>query len=215
MSPQAPTSRVQLSWPRLLVAGVLLLGLGGYVLLSKTPKESTAGAVTAGLGSAPMAVQSGSAIPARVQVIVSSLASAPAVSAAVPSLPLIPQPSGAFSQAVGGPAAPASPGATAARSSEPLEAIAKTGDSARDIQIRRVVASMDSTGKPPEGVAQGGNPPGAFRNREGRLPRGGSYIESDIWPRARGGRGVERLIFGQERKVWFTGDHYETFSRLR
>lgn len=94
-------------------------------------------------------------------------------------------------------------------------ALASTGDNARDTQIRRVVASMDETRRPPEGVAQGGNPPGNFRNREGRLPRGDTYIESDIWPSRGRSRGTERLIFGKDRAVWFTGDHYETFKRLR
>jgi guanyl-specific ribonuclease Sa len=93
--------------------------------------------------------------------------------------------------------------------------LASTGDAARDTQIRRVVESMEQTGKPPPGVAQGGNPPGNFRNLEGRLPRGRTYTESDIWPRERGGRGAERLIFNDTSAVWYTGDHYETMKRLR
>jgi ribonuclease T1 len=110
------------------------------------------------------------------------------------------------------PSADALPTAAPSTSAKP---IATTGNTARDAQVRRVIASMDTTKKPPEGVAQGGNPPGAFRNREGRLPRGGTYMESDIWPSAGRSRGTERLIFGQNGEVWFTEDHYETFKRLR
>jgi guanyl-specific ribonuclease Sa len=93
--------------------------------------------------------------------------------------------------------------------------IASTGNAARDVQVRLVIASMDTSKKPPEGVSQGGNPPGVFKNREGRLPRGGTYIESDIWPSRGRSRGTERLIFGQNGEVWFTEDHYETFKRIR
>lgn len=44
---------------------------------------------------------------------------------------------------------------------------AATGDAARDAQIARVVAAVDETGRPPEGVAQGGRrggPRGVFDN---------------------------------------------------
>jgi ribonuclease T1 len=105
-----------------------------------------------------------------------------------------------------------SPTPTPSADSKP---IASTGNAARDAQVRRVIASMDATKKPPEGVAQGGNPPGVFKNREGRLPRGGTYIESDIWPSQGRSRGTERLIFGQNPEVWFTEDHYESFKRIR
>lgn len=98
--------------------------------------------------------------------------------------------------------------------------LAATGDAARDAQIARVVAAVDETGRPPEGVAQGGRrggPRGAFDNREGRLPRRGPgyYVESDVWPRGPGGRGTHRLIFGREGEVYYTADHYSTFTRLR
>lgn len=86
-------------------------------------------------------------------------------------------------------------------------------------QIARVVESMDRTGAPPEGVVQGGRrggKKGLFQNAEGRLPRKqqGYWIESDVWPK-RGPRDAERLIFGREREVYWTRDHYETFNRLR
>ena len=84
----------------------------------------------------------------------------------------------------------------------------------------RVIAAVDATGKPPAGVAQGGRrggPKGLFDNADGRLPRKprGYYMESDVWPRGPGGRGAIRLVFGKEGEVYFTADHYRSFTRLR
>jgi guanyl-specific ribonuclease Sa len=86
-------------------------------------------------------------------------------------------------------------------------------------QVRLVVAAMRGSGAPPAGVAQGGRrggEQGVFLNLEGRLPRRarGYYKETDVWPRAAGGRGAERLIFGRDGEVFYTGDHYRTFARL-
>jgi len=79
---------------------------------------------------------------------------------------------------------------------------------------------MDRTGRPPQGVAQGGRrggTRGVFENAEGRLPRqaGGYYTETDVWPRGAGGRGARRLIFGHGGEVYYTADHYRTFVRVR
>ncbi len=119
-----------------------------------------------------------------------------------------------------GPPAPSRDADPAAASTARPGELASTGEASRDAQIARVVAAMDETGRPPEGVAQGGRRGGAkglFDNREGRLPaRGrGYYVESDVWPRGPGGRGTYRLIFGREREVYYTADHYRTFTRLR
>ena len=94
------------------------------------------------------------------------------------------------------------------------------GDAELDRQVRRVVESMDATGQPPKGVAQGGRrrgPRGLFENAEGRLPRRprGFYTETDVWPRQRGGRGAERLVFGRDGSVHYTADHYRTFVPVR
>ncbi|MCM2255300.1 MAG: hypothetical protein NDJ94_06470 [Vicinamibacteria bacterium] len=107
------------------------------------------------------------------------------------------------------------------RDAAPLPGLASVGDARRDRQIAAVVAAMDETGRPPDGVAQGGRRGGTrgqFENAEGRLPRRarGYYVESDVWPRREGSsRGAERLVFGREGEVWYTGDHYDTFTRLR
>jgi len=94
------------------------------------------------------------------------------------------------------------------------------GDPALERQVALVIESMDRTGRPPEGVAQGGRrhgPRGAFDNAEGRLPRQGAgyYTETDVWPRGPGGRGARRLIFGRGGEVYYTADHYRTFVRVR
>lgn len=107
---------------------------------------------------------------------------------------------------------------SAAKGSTDLNLTAVSGRD-RQEQIRRVVEAMDTTGQPPNGVAQGGRrggERGVFTNVEGRLPRKarGYWIESDVWPKA-GPRGAERLIFGREREVYYTADHYETFVKLR
>lgn len=107
------------------------------------------------------------------------------------------------------------------RDAAPRRGLAAVGDARRDRQIAAVVAAMDATGRPPDGVAQGGRRGGTrgqFENAEGRLPRRarGYYVESDVWPRKQGSsRGAERLVFGREGEVWYTGDHYDTFTRLR
>jgi guanyl-specific ribonuclease Sa len=94
------------------------------------------------------------------------------------------------------------------------------GDPELERQVAIVIESMDRTGRPPAGVAQGGRRSGrrgVFENAEGRLPvqPGGYYTETDVWPRGEGGRGARRLIFGRGREVYYTADHYRTFVRLR
>ena len=94
------------------------------------------------------------------------------------------------------------------------------GDPALERQVALVIDSMDRTGRPPAGVAQGGRQGGTrgvFENAEGRLPRRehGYYTETDVWPRSEGGRGARRLIFGRGGEVYYTADHYRTFVRVR
>ena len=51
-----------------------------------------------------------------------------------------------------------------------------------------------------------------FGNYEGLLPKG-SYHECDV-NYTGGSRGAERIIYGADGSVWYTGDHYESFTRL-
>lgn len=51
-----------------------------------------------------------------------------------------------------------------------------------------------------------------FGNYEGLLPEG-NYRECDI--NYDGGyRGAERIIYGEDGSVWYTDDHYESFTQL-
>ena len=51
-----------------------------------------------------------------------------------------------------------------------------------------------------------------FGNREGLLPKG-RYRECDV--NFDGGyRGSERLIYGEDGSIWYTSDHYESFTQL-
>ncbi|MCR4935133.1 MAG: ribonuclease [Oscillospiraceae bacterium] len=52
-----------------------------------------------------------------------------------------------------------------------------------------------------------------FGNYEGLLPKGGSYRECDV-NYTGGYRGAERLIYDGKGGVWYTADHYQSFTRL-
>ncbi|MFF0491234.1 ribonuclease domain-containing protein [Nocardia sp. NPDC004068] len=61
-----------------------------------------------------------------------------------------------------------------------------------------------------------------WKNREGRLPAtdsGGAVIRYQEWDvnRKQPGhnRDAERIITGSDGSAWYTGDHYETFTRMR
>ncbi|MEU4312693.1 ribonuclease domain-containing protein [Nocardia sp. NPDC024068] len=61
-----------------------------------------------------------------------------------------------------------------------------------------------------------------FRNREGRLPatddagKRVAYQEWDVNPKKPGqSRDAERIITGSDGSAWYTGDHYDTFTRMR
>ena len=59
------------------------------------------------------------------------------------------------------------------------------------------------------GVMIGGD---VFENREGLLPNG-SYHEADVDYSAKN-RGTKRLIYQSDCVIYYTADHYETFSKL-
>ena len=51
-----------------------------------------------------------------------------------------------------------------------------------------------------------------FGNYEGLLPKG-RYRECDVNYQG-GSRGAERLIYGEDGSIWYTEDHYESFTQL-
>jgi RHS repeat-associated protein len=98
------------------------------------------------------------------------------------------------------------------------------GQSKADLEerINFVVDFFDMNNRPPAHTMQGqapGRPVGEFQNNRNRLPVKplGYYTETDIWPLGtlQGGRGAERLVLGKNNEVYYTGDHYKTFIRLR
>jgi guanyl-specific ribonuclease Sa len=117
---------------------------------------------------------------------------------------------------------PATPGASSGTPRPPeAPSLKSVGGRSLDAQIRRVVDSMERTGRPPTGVVQGGRrggKRGVFENAERKLPAkpSGYYRESDVWPpRRAGARGPDRLVIGREGEVYYSADHYRSFVRLR
>ncbi len=53
-----------------------------------------------------------------------------------------------------------------------------------------------------------------FYNREGKLPSGYTYYECDIDTLYSSKRGAKRLVFTYSGIIYYTSDHYETFTRL-
>lgn len=53
-----------------------------------------------------------------------------------------------------------------------------------------------------------------FQNREGRLPSGYTYYECDIGTSGGSNRGSRRIVFTTSGIVYYTSDHYKTFTRL-
>ena len=64
-----------------------------------------------------------------------------------------------------------------------------------------------------EGAAIGGD---KFGNREGILPKasGRQYYECDIDTNGRNSRGAKRIVFSNDGLIYYTDDHYETFTLL-
>lgn len=53
-----------------------------------------------------------------------------------------------------------------------------------------------------------------FGNYEGILPEDTNYIECDIDTMGAKKRGVKRIIFSEEGYIYYTDDHYESFTQL-
>lgn len=48
-----------------------------------------------------------------------------------------------------------------------------------------------------------------------KLPEGVNYKEYDINPYVKGqNRGTERIVIGDDDSVWYTNDHYFTFTKI-
>ena len=55
-----------------------------------------------------------------------------------------------------------------------------------------------------------------FGNYEGILPRksGRTYYECDIGTKGRSSRGAKRIVYSNDGLIYYTGDHYESFTLL-
>lgn len=85
-------------------------------------------------------------------------------------------------------------------------------------EARKVLAHVQATGKPLPGYVGGRT----FGNYEKRLPLKAAtgkkirYQEWDIHPKVPGkNRGAERLVTGDDRRAWYTADHYASFLEIK
>jgi guanyl-specific ribonuclease Sa len=84
------------------------------------------------------------------------------------------------------------------------------------------LAEIDAGRWPDSANAPGTKGGVPFGNREGRLPAADSagkrieYQEWDVNPKKPGqSRDAERIVTGSDGSAWYTGDHYDTFTRMR
>jgi guanyl-specific ribonuclease Sa len=84
------------------------------------------------------------------------------------------------------------------------------------------LAEIDAGRWPDSANAPGTKGGVPFGNREGRLPATDSagkaikYQEWDVNPKKPGqSRDAERIVTGSDGSAWYTGDHYDTFTRMR
>lgn len=80
------------------------------------------------------------------------------------------------------------------------------------IQAQQTLRLIDAGGPFPyeqDGVA--------FENREGILPREsrGYYREYTVETPGSGDRGARRIVNGQQGELYWSGDHYRSFARIR
>ena len=83
-----------------------------------------------------------------------------------------------------------------------------TKDEARDMGWEGGSVETDAPG-----YAIGGD---TFGNREGLLPKekGRVYYECDIDTNGASGRGAKRIVFSNDGLIYYTDDHYESFTLL-
>ncbi|TQM28617.1 ribonuclease domain-containing protein [Nocardia bhagyanarayanae] len=84
------------------------------------------------------------------------------------------------------------------------------------------LAEIDAGRWPDSANAPGTKGGERWMNREGTLPRTDAagrsitYREWDVNPKQRNrSRDAERIVTGSDGTAWYTGDHYETFTRMR
>lgn len=85
-------------------------------------------------------------------------------------------------------------------------------------KVLKVLEYIRQNDRAPEGYIGGRK----FGNFEKRLPlkdqsgKNMKYQEWDVNPKKSGkNRGAERLITSENKRAWYTGDHYESFTEIR
>ncbi len=68
-----------------------------------------------------------------------------------------------------------------------------------------------STSKLPKTMNIGGD---RFYNREGLLPAGHTYYECDIATSGGSSRGAKRIVFSDDGLIFYTANHYASFTQL-
>ncbi|RPF54150.1 RHS repeat-associated protein [Aquisalibacillus elongatus] len=72
-----------------------------------------------------------------------------------------------------------------------------------------------NNGTPPQGYKGGREFKNDVRDGGQVLPQNTTYKEYDIHPHVKGqNRGAERIVIGKDGSVWYTNDHYKTFTRI-
>ncbi|WP_228788178.1 guanyl-specific ribonuclease [Nocardia farcinica] len=84
------------------------------------------------------------------------------------------------------------------------------------------LAEIDAGRWPDSANAPGTKGGERWMNRDGDLPRADAagrpitYQEWDVNPKQRNRtRDAERIVTGSDGSAWYTGDHYQTFTRMR
>ncbi|MGV9820393.1 ribonuclease domain-containing protein [Nocardia xishanensis] len=106
----------------------------------------------------------------------------------------------------------------------PPVAVTVTPSRAQGVPDRAYVtlAEIDAGRWPDSANAPGTKGGERWMNRDGTLPRTDAagrsitYQEWDVNPKQRNrSRDAERIVTGSDGTAWYTGDHYETFTRMR
>lgn len=78
-------------------------------------------------------------------------------------------------------------------------------------EARKLGWSGGSLEKYAEGMCIGGD---RYGNYEGNLPKEDTYHECDIDTLGAKSRGAKRIVYSQDGDIYYTEDHYETFTQL-
>ena len=78
-------------------------------------------------------------------------------------------------------------------------------------QARKLGWKSGSVERYAPGKCSGGD---RFMNREGLLPQGHTYYECDIDTLGASSRGAKRIVFSDDGLIYYTSDHYASFTLL-